>query len=778
VRRPLVLEFAAPIAGVWLVTMELVPREPFPPAFGLPFPFAGGGQAAPPVFGWRAQGIQLTDARPAVASPLTADAFLKEYWQPAKVESDARPPTQAYQRSSAGPAPVIRLRATPVPRPRTTTDVHWHIQSHEAELKATARITADAAQFALVEWDVPSAVVITDVRGPEIHRWSRTGSRLQVWLTRPSGEATISVTGAIVRSTEGARFDVPFVRPRAVAVGGTLRVTAQEGLALTPVVATNLTEAAPPPPGGREWTYTTGPRGYRSAFLVRTATGTTDFQVHTEATVRAGRLAVTATIDARVRRAELRSFTVTARHVDGWQCRVAAGPGARVQSPGSGLGPQSWVIDLPPGITSEYRVTLTAERPADTNGEFVLPDVMVNGSDSGSTNVQRTVAATGPELNANEAAGLRRLPDGVGWKVVADNWRLALRTKRRSTPGGEPVRVELTDIVVARADDGRWLHRATLWLTKAAGSELRATWTTPVKLCALQIDGQWLPTPTSPAEQVSIPLMTRGAIARLELVWAHPGDGSPPTAAWLPTLTLAGEAVPMSTVLWSVLPALGSGLRPDAAPMSATTAALYRAAAQIRLAAATHTTSPAESQAARARAAAELRRADATLSEAADDPAGPNGITLGAWREQLFEAVQPGGEAVVAPVEGYGLPFDGVFERGVGSTWLLIPGDDGPKLTWFAPRTDWGIRLFRMTAVAAAGVLGVLCGRWFGRRAWPEQLALLGFAAWTAYGGIVWLAPTVVGVAARIWLLGRAVAEGWRDWRASHAPPSGAKLPG
>ena len=49
-RRPLVLEFGAPISGAWQVKLALVPREPLVAAFTLPFPAAAGQQSAPPAF--------------------------------------------------------------------------------------------------------------------------------------------------------------------------------------------------------------------------------------------------------------------------------------------------------------------------------------------------------------------------------------------------------------------------------------------------------------------------------------------------------------------------------------------------------------------------------------------------------------------------------------------------------------------------------------------------------------------------------------------------------
>jgi hypothetical protein len=116
-RRTLVLEFAAPITGPWQVKLELVPRRPFGPAFTLPFPSAVGNRTAAPVFAWRAEGLELVDTPPDSAVPLAAELFLGDYWLPAKVEADAKPPTKAYQRKTFGSAPAVHLRVVPETSP-------------------------------------------------------------------------------------------------------------------------------------------------------------------------------------------------------------------------------------------------------------------------------------------------------------------------------------------------------------------------------------------------------------------------------------------------------------------------------------------------------------------------------------------------------------------------------------------------------------------------------------------------------------------------------------
>ena len=71
--------------------------------------------------------------RPNNAVSITPEAFLKDHWQPAKVETvDAQrgssgPPTAAYQRIGAGAAPALRFRVPVAPDERVTVDAAWRL---------------------------------------------------------------------------------------------------------------------------------------------------------------------------------------------------------------------------------------------------------------------------------------------------------------------------------------------------------------------------------------------------------------------------------------------------------------------------------------------------------------------------------------------------------------------------------------------------------------------------------------------------------------------------
>jgi hypothetical protein len=291
----------------------------------------------------------------------------------------------------------------------------------------------------------------------------------------------------------------------------------------------------------------------------------------------------------------------------------------------------------------------------------------------------------------------------------------------------------------------------------------------------VEVDGRSLPAPIAPTTVVSVPVSLASNAQRLQLVWAGDVGDPAPTAADVPSLAADGEPIPMGPILWTVRASTGRLPLGDVAPLHPAAAALYRAAAQVRLAEAARASGPAGATAVRAaltRASVELRAADAATADGSDVPAGPNGVPLAEWRQQLRDAVRTPGPAA-EPQTRDDLPYDDAFARGSSSAWYVPVGDDGPRLTWPPPRPDWPARLLRTLALVMAGVVGLWLGHRFGPAAWPEQLAVLGLAAWIADASILWLAPTTAGLAVRAILLAGA---GLRRWRAAGVSATGEPI--
>jgi hypothetical protein len=264
---------------------------------------------------------------------------------------------------------------------------------------------------------------------------------------------------------------------------------------------------------------------------------------------------------------------------------------------------------------------------------------------------------------------------------------------------------------------------------------------------AIGLDGQSMPTPSAAVATVSVP--SPGGTHRLQLIWAIGEGNLPPKRPETPSVTANGELAPAGQMLWTVLAPASFSPAPDVSPLPPAVASLHRAAAHLRLAEAARAVGD-TAKAERARAAAELQRADAGLSDIANLPAGPGGITLAAWRQQLRDALRSGGTATGEIETTEVMPYDDAFSHGVPFVWRVAAGDDGPRLSWRGAHLDWPVRSLRTVAIALAGLIGVWWGRRMGFAAWPELLTLLGCADWVADGGAYWLVLAAAGVGGRL----------------------------
>jgi hypothetical protein len=293
-----------------------------------------------------------------------------------------------------------------------------------------------------------------------------------------------------------------------------------------------------------------------------------------------------------------------------------------------------------------------------------------------------------------------------------------------------------------------------------------------VRVLAVTLDGRSLVTFSEPTDRVLVPLPDAVGARGLEVVWVPAdGGGVPPSAPDVPKLALDGEALTAGPLLWTVHTLAGSplptpaGESPAGTQLSPAAVALYRAAAQVRLAGLLHDpravgSSPAMTEQATAlcaRAGFFLRQANAALASESD----LDGANLTAWREQLHDAL--GAATALRPPESSGVlhRFEHAFTRGVPITWSVAPGAKGPRLTWPAPAPTWPAQLRRTALLALLGVFGAWWWRRFGADGWPEQLIVVGLVGWTAGAGSVWLVPAATGVGARLVLLGRAALRRW-----------------
>lgn len=758
-RGKLEMKFSTPIAGNWLINLSLSPRNPLTLPLSLSFPTVPGAQIAPPVMAWRAQRIAATDMQPSAVAEIAPDAFLKDYWLPLRMEADPRVPTKAYQRVSAGALPNLRLRAAIPPRPTTSAEIVWHIGASRADVEVNTRVASTDGALSLVEWDVPSPVEVVDVAGPDVLSWSASGSRMQIWLSRPVTETIINWFGTMGRSSEFGRFDVPRIRPHRGLALGSVRVRASQAIELS-AIPNGIAKRAPMADSdGSEWVYSTGQMQQRVAFQVRPLAGFTDFRVHTQLASENEFVSARTEIQAEIRRGELWGFNLYARRVKGWQFQLELPPDARVRELPGNSDAKCWFVELQNSATRSFRMSLIGRRPNSDPNRFDLPDVGLLLDDRRSRVVERTISDPGATLKPGQIVGLRAMPERNAWRVIDENWRCSADVQ--GPPNSAPLRVEMAEVEAARADDGRWIRRATLWIAQNRSTNLRVKWPDEKRIVAVTVDGLMTTPPSEAADEVAIPFLAGLGIRKVQLVWTDLYGFGLPHAPELPLLFSNADAVPSGPILWKVI--ARTSATPESATASLTPSAesLHRAAAFIRLAESVAATDSEPARIARSRAALALRQADAAVTGADETAHAPDGRTLTVWRNDLRYALRRSGGALPGGPEEIELPYSAAFARGTPTVWYIRTGSEAPQLDWPVTSAPWRMRLLQSLGLVVIATVAFWWGRRLRANAWPEFLVLIGMGAWIADGGVIWLIPVIFGAATRIAGLAR---DAWR-WR-------------
>jgi hypothetical protein len=454
-----------------------------------------------------------------------------------------------------------------------------------ADVQANIVLQAPDGAPPVLSWEVPPSLTVASIAGPEVRRWTRLGNRVTVWLERGTGLASrlrkvvvgtspvrlklegwlpLSSLPAKPPATPSQRLELACPRPLFPGKHST-RIHLETGPGLRLVEKKVRKLAATGSPSAHERSYESQDNDSEGTFEIL-ATPSPRSRVVTRVEVQARRLEFTSTIEfwpppvKAGPRAELQEVLV---RVSGWpskamQLKAPAGTILRQHdhespkvagSPSGGRtglvsvparSPAStrvWWLELRPGQTGPYRLTLTGSLPRnESNGELFVPDVAVPslneepvGTQSMGTSEaggERWLTLVG-DLEPAEVQGLEpdklpadlaggRVERGLVWKVKESNWQLHL--PREVSPGDRAsgrARLELlhTEHTAAVAG-GRWLQEAVLWLRHDAHATLNLRWPSPVRILSVSLDGVMV-TPADAHEDSAPPGTTTRLVSAL-----------------------------------------------------------------------------------------------------------------------------------------------------------------------------------------------------------------------------------------------------------------------
>ncbi|MBI3963047.1 MAG: hypothetical protein HY335_09855, partial [Deinococcus sp.] len=538
--RQLKIDFEDSGPGRFQINLFLVPRL-FLGAdnWHLPLPMPVKAKVSEGFLAYRLEGMEALDKwQNAAISNLAPDDFVRIWRMAGMRDTGALSAAYLFRRTASRSGLVLAIT---VPKPLLRQELTWTVGPEGADCRAMWQLSAAQEQLLLLEADVPKGITLATVKGPDVLRWTRSGSQLQIWLKQPCKETVVEWTGWLPHAQktgpgkEGL-FALPHPRMPAAKVGPVrLQVVAAPGWEIMAERLQNLQEdlTAPTPGGGMALLAAEGV--YGGSFRIRGQTSTPEIHQLTCLERQQGQLVLSAFLDLRLFQGKPQALTVQLRHWPGKEAKLEGPTGVQISHLGQQRGQHLWVVKLPASLPRHGSLQLTARTGwPDTTGRPV-PTVTVQGA----TLKENWFAFLGPQLQLKESARTRPTPvpvkelarwsrqaqriaeGGTLWRFSPDqdDWHFVANP---SSPGAAPVDILLAQQQASVGHQQHWLHQGTYLLWARAATDVRVVLPAGAHLVSASLDDQPLVARQSQPGHIMLPLNEVGRVSRLRLSWAFP----------------------------------------------------------------------------------------------------------------------------------------------------------------------------------------------------------------------------------------------------------------
>jgi hypothetical protein len=398
------------ISASAVLVMEYMPRKPLALSSPLPFPSVHG--TADTIYAWRGQ-ARLGPTRG--VTMIGDDSFTRDFLIPAGFHVDDTL-IHAWRKNTGALSPFIRV-LDGLPRIWSgMQSVHWHLGPNRAEVTAAAELSANNVDLALVEWEVPLPVTVINVSGSHVTTWTRTGTRLQIWLDQPRKSTRIEWMGFTDRRSEMTRFDTPIVRLLNSTPGILLTLTPRPGWDLIPITVQQLT--AKPQESVRERVFQSDRNNYRLVADPRAAISTSEFRVLTAIHNREGHPMADITIEVRQRVGEIRGFIASLTCTPDDDVEFNAPGVTEIPSP---PGRRRWLIEPPIGLSTPWSLQCEIRSLKQTKS-WNVPDLAIDYCGQTPASFENLLTI-GRGMLVSEVSGLDLLSFNK-WRVARPDWKM------------------------------------------------------------------------------------------------------------------------------------------------------------------------------------------------------------------------------------------------------------------------------------------------------------------------------------------------------------------
>ncbi|HLW66949.1 MAG TPA: hypothetical protein VKS79_16660 [Gemmataceae bacterium] len=568
-KRRLHLELPFPLSGQVQLHLELLSRQALGRHPALPVPIAIGLLDRQTFLAYRLQGVQANLMESPGWSKISEDSFWLKTWLPLRAEPRSQRPAQAFARERDRQG-VVRLALVPPPaKGHGEQRLNWMVGPGRAELSATAR-WADVPVPGLLQWEVPAGIHVDEIRAPNLRSWSRTGSRLQIWLDFADQMLTeqgivVQLTGWLPRpSHEAEQEKTPFALPSLRLHGlaeqtTTVQVKTRNGWRLIPEEMHGFLPAPDADLPGYRWTGFVSAVDPRAVFRQLLAAGTADANILTSVDTIGRQFQfqswIDMTIPAAVKSNGPQSVVLEIRRSLGWNPQLELPAGCRLRETRTDVGVTAWTLDLLPG---RHLIRVFGRRTINATDDFAVPALSIRALHARPADVRNWIAVSRRDLEPWALSGLSpcqsaELPEILSnrdksssqiWRVTQEDWRLRVQPAP-STVGRPQV---LAEAQAAVEPAGAWLQEGRFWIVQQTQAEWAITLPGSSQLLSAWFDGRELA-----ATGQTLRWTAKPGLHLLRLVW---NTGSSLAEAEprfeLPTLQFAGQPISVTPVAWTI----------------------------------------------------------------------------------------------------------------------------------------------------------------------------------------------------------------------------------
>jgi hypothetical protein len=417
---------------------------------------------------------------------------------------------------------------------------------------------------------------------------------MQIWLRKSVKATTLQLFGRLEEYSKkpGDPFHLPCLRIVGAASQWTrLQLSADSNVILLPGPLQNLWQVPALRASSRERNYVTQQSSYGATLQVKPALATHDVRALTLAQTHGRELSFTSTLDFNLRRGESRTVTVRLRNWPGSQLRLQAPRMSVRRENQPDAATHVWSLELQPGVTGPYALTLSGVVSLDATPEILMPDVSVDEAPE----AERLLVTAGSDLVVDDTRGLVALADtaqalerwpnaraqvsqtgGSAWKVVAEDWKLRLRPNLTRV-AAKPVRIFHEEFAAAVRDGQHWEYQAAYWLYQEAGADLHVLLPRAGHLVRALIDRKEVMPLKSEPGRVVLPLAGGNGVHSLRLSWAIVDETMERPSFTRPRLQdAAGAAIPVEKHAEAATLQPVRGAKQNPTPQGAKDVALWR----------------------------------------------------------------------------------------------------------------------------------------------------------------------------------------------------------